>query len=122
MNIASEIEKLTSLRDRGDLSPAEFEQAKALVLSGKDPDAQPPPHPIREESEKIRKKAKTQLLGGILACTAAVLSGCSVLLNPSPIKLVIMALWVIASVFWWISYIKLRTDLRRVERSGSQAR
>ncbi|BCX46974.1 hypothetical protein HAHE_08820 [Haloferula helveola] len=117
MNIASEIEKLTSLRDRGDLSPAEFEQAKALVLSGKDPDAQLPPHPIREESEKIRKKAKTQLLGGILASTAAVLSGCSVLLNPSTLKLVIMTLWVIASVFWWISYFKLRTQRGKLGRS-----
>jgi hypothetical protein len=33
MNINSELEKLISLRDRGDLSQAEFEKAKKMLLS-----------------------------------------------------------------------------------------
>ncbi|MDC0259487.1 SHOCT domain-containing protein [Verrucomicrobiales bacterium] len=34
MSITSELKKLTSLKDRGDLSQAEFENAKALLLPG----------------------------------------------------------------------------------------
>lgn len=33
MNINTELEKLISLRDRGDLSQAEFEKAKQILLS-----------------------------------------------------------------------------------------
>jgi hypothetical protein len=33
MNITSELEKLISLRDRGDLSQPEFEKAKQMLLS-----------------------------------------------------------------------------------------
>jgi hypothetical protein len=33
MNINSELEKLISLRDRGDLSSSEFEKAKQILLS-----------------------------------------------------------------------------------------
>jgi hypothetical protein len=34
MNLVSDLEKLMSLRERGALSESEFEQAKALLLSG----------------------------------------------------------------------------------------
>jgi len=37
--ITSELEKLASLRDRGDLSQAEFEKAKELLLSDENTDA-----------------------------------------------------------------------------------
>ena len=34
MSIGTQLEKLASLRDQGDLSPAEFGRAKELLLSG----------------------------------------------------------------------------------------
>ncbi|MCE9519855.1 MAG: SHOCT domain-containing protein [Verrucomicrobia bacterium] len=38
MSINSELEKLIFLRDRGDLTQAEFEKAKALLLSEESPE------------------------------------------------------------------------------------
>ena len=115
MSITAELEKLISLRDQGDLSQAEFEKAKALLLSGEEASSQPvsPPVTLAERD----KKRKTQFLCAVLSTVAAALSICSAFLNPSVLKIVILLIWVTAAIFWWVSYSKLKSE---IERAGDR--
>ena len=99
MYISSELEKLTSLKERGDLTQKEFEKAKAFLLSGqKLPDT---------ALEKI-KKLKSQKLAAILLTITAGLSSGSALIKPSPLHLVLVILWVVAATLCWASYFAMK--------------
>ena len=103
MTISSELEKLISLRDRGDLSEEEFEKAKELALSGETPGDSP----AGEEPPALpasRKKAiGTPLLSAILLTVVVALGGGSLVLNPSPLTGLIFVIWVVAAVLAWVS-------------------
>lgn len=115
MSISAEIEKLSSLRDRGDLSPAEFEKAKAILLSDGGMDSQPAPSPIPASLEKMIKQRETHLLCAVLTAVAAALNGVAILLNPSALKIVTMILWSVASIFWWSSYLQLKSKIAKIQ-------
>ena len=110
MSITAELEKLISLRDQGDLSQAEFEKAKALLLSGEEEASSPPASPPATLAERDKKR-KTQFLCAVLSTVAAALSICSAFLNPSVLKIVILLIWVTAAIFWWVSYSKLKSGI-----------
>ncbi len=118
MNITSELEKLASLRDCGNLSQAEYEQAKALLLSGRGPETKPPTLPIQETGEESNKKRKTQLLCAVFSTLAAALSGVSAIIAPSLGSIGILIFWVGLSSFWWISHSKLKTERQGGEHQG----
>ncbi|MGB1131307.1 MAG: SHOCT domain-containing protein [Haloferula sp.] len=117
MSIASELEKLTALRNRGDLSEAEFTKAKAVLLAGENSEGSSSP-PTEDQSESGRaspdpslaKRRNTQLLIAIFATVAAIFSSISAVIAPSGLKIAILILWVVASVSGWISYQKIRND------------
>lgn len=107
MNISSEPEKLVSLRDRGDLSQAEFDQAKALLLSEQDDGATPHGKNTDGSLSEMNKKRKVYLIASAGTTLAAALSGVSATISPSPVKLVVVLCWVVAAGLWWHSYSKL---------------
>lgn len=116
MSLSSELEKLISLRERGELTPAEFETAKKRLLAGGEVVAPPPiPETAPDELTDKRKKRGIQLLTAILASVAAALSAGSVLINPSPLKLIILLIWVVAATFGWIGYAKLKGEVEKLE-------
>lgn len=98
MSITSELKKLTSLKDRGDLSQAEFEKAKALLLPGENAAASMP--------NAGEKKRKTLLLVAILSIILVVVSAGAVVLAPSPIKLLALVLFTVACTLNWCAIVK----------------
>jgi len=110
MPIASDLEKLVLLRDSGDLTQAEFEAAKARLLSGQVEGVSPAPErtqpPFPEGIEQ--GKPKHTLLVAILSTIAAALSGGSAAINPSPLKLLAFSLFTVAATLNWIVFSKRR--------------
>ena len=108
MPIASDLEKLVSLRDRGDLSQAEFEKAKERLLSGEitggSPATERNQHPLHEKAKGGRPKHT--LLIAILSTIAAALSAGSAAINPSPLKLLAFACFIVAATLNWIVFSK----------------
>jgi hypothetical protein len=108
MTIASDLEKLVLLRDRGDLSLAEFEIAKERLLSGEvtgiSPATETNKPPLPEEVEG--GKPKHTLLIAILSTIAAALMAGSAAMNPSPLKLLAFALFIVAATLNWIVFSK----------------
>ena len=118
MSIISELERLSALRDRGDLSDEEFDKAKAIVLSGKnemepasDETESAKGTAFTEAPEELTKRKKTHFLVGVFATIAAVFSAVSVVLDPSKLQIVIFVIWVLASVAGWSTYSKLKREL-----------
>ena len=107
MSIAGELEKLSSLRERGELSDEEFQQAKALLLSGES--AEPAPASVPDVSEKGNKERRTQFLVALLSTVAALLSGASAALDPSLFKIGMVIFWMGLSITWWVTYSKAKT-------------
>ena len=105
MPITSDLEKLVSLRDCGDLSQAEFEKAKERLLSGEVPRVSPsternqPPLPQGGKRKYI-------LLVAILSTIAAALSGGAVVIGSSPIRLAAFALFTVAATLNWVEFSK----------------
>lgn len=110
--MTSELEKLVSLRDRGDLSQAEFEKAKALLLSNQETGAVTGHETTSEEG----KERRTWLLVANLMTVTVALSVVSVALNPSAIKLVLVVLWTVASALAWVTYSRTRKRAESEER------
>ena len=110
MPIASDLEKLVSLRDSGDLSQAEFETAKERLLSGEVAGVSPATDrnqpPLAEEGQG--GKPKHTLLIAILSTIAAALMAGSAAINPSPLKLLAFALFTVAATLNWIVFSKRR--------------
>lgn len=102
MSITSELEKLSSLRERGDLSDAEFEQAKALLLSGKDTASEPPPLPSGEAPAEKNNRGM-HLAIAICTTVAAVMSAISAALDPNAPSFASLLIWSGLSIYWWIS-------------------
>lgn len=106
MSIAQELETLISLRDRGELTHAEFGIAKERLLSGDVRDAlqaaekEPPADPKE-------RKPKQTLLIAILSTIAAAFAAGSAILDPSPLSLLAFALFAVASTLNWIQVSKL---------------
>jgi len=113
--ITSELEKLASLRDRGDLSQAEFEKAKELLLSEENTDAtlDNRSSPNNSAGERERNPLKTRLLVSILSTVSAAFAGGSAAIDPSPISLLVLALFVVASTLSWTWYARLRRGISR---------
>ena len=108
MPIASDLEKLVSLRDGGDLSQAEFEKAKERLLSGDVPGVSPSTE--RNQSALSQEgqggKRKHTLLIAILSTIAAALSGAAAVIGSSPIGLVAFALFTVAATLNWVEFSK----------------
>ena len=108
MSITSELEKLISLRDRGDLTETEFEKAKAILLAGQTAATtsvqNASPVPLEEEGQE--KKKKVQLLTAVLSTVAAVLSAISAIIATSPLKLLAFGLFAAAAIGNWIVYLR----------------
>lgn len=106
MSIAQELEKLTSLRDRGDLTDAEFGIAKERLLSGDVRDASQTAETELPPALK-EKRPKQWLLIAILSTIAAAFAGGSAILDPSPISLSAFALFTVGSTLNWIQVSKV---------------
>ena len=108
MPIASDIEKLVSLRDCGDLSQAEFEKAKERLLSGEVPGVSPSAERNQTalSHEGQGGKRKHTLLIAILSTIAAALSGGAAVIGSSPIGLVAFALFTVAATLNWVEFSK----------------
>lgn len=107
MSIASDLEKLTSLRDQGALSPTEFVKAKELLLSEENTEG----NSVCQTTSEKKKQSKTQLLVANLLTLTAAMSVASVIINPSPIKLVSVILWTVASTLAWSAYFTCKKKL-----------
>ena len=103
MSVASEIEKLARLRDSGDLSLEEFEQAKAQVLgqAGAAPKA---------ESAKGSNPKFLLFIATLWTITAA-MSGASLALNPSELKVLVCVVNVGLSILYWVLYRRALTRI-----------
>ena len=103
MSIGDELEKLSALKAKGDLSPEEFEKAKALLL-----DKQQVPVLVDAMSPRkpTGKEVRMRLLSAVLMTLAAVMSGVSLGLGPNPLKIVAFLCFVVAAIFSWLSYAK----------------
>ena len=118
MNINAELEKLIVHRDRGDLSQAEFEKAKTLLLSQESPQPTALPKMDPDSLEAKMKKKSTQLLTGTLASLAALLGIASAIIDPSILKLVLVVIWVVVATLAWVAHAKLKAEIEREEMTG----
>lgn len=110
MPIASDLEKLVSLRERGDLSQAEFDKAKERLLSEEVTGASPATEtnePLFPETTKGGRPNRSLLIA-FLSTIAAAFSGGSAVIDPSPIALVAFALFTVAATLNWIEFLKRR--------------
>ena len=107
MSVTEELEKLVSLRDGGDLTEAEFQKAKELLLAGGEAGATVVPQLPSASPAKEEKSRTTQLLIGIFAALAALMSALSAMINPSPLKIASVVIWTIVAVVGWVSYVRL---------------
>lgn len=108
MNITTELEKLTSLKDRGDLTQKEFEKAKERLLFC---DAERAPEVDEANSLPLPKKGETNgsnhyFLIAFLSTIAVAFSGGSVALGPNSLNLIAFAGFTIASTLNWVSFFK----------------
>ena len=108
MNLSSELEKLVALRDQGDLTEDEFEKAKKLLLSGQEVGTSSAVGKVLDSPTDIEKKTKTYRLLAYLSTITVVLSAVSAFLIRSPIKIVILVLFVIVATRSWSEYSKLK--------------
>lgn len=108
MEIGSELEKLVSLRERGELSREEFEKAKqalffrdclqeSKVPSGKS---------SKPEANSNNGKSQPYLLIAVLSTVAMVFSGGSAMIGPTPLKYLAFALMATASILNWNEFLK----------------
>ena len=108
MSIATELQQLTSMRNRGDLTQEEFERAKERLLAEDANDAsqavetKTPPVP----GESNESRSYQNLVVAILSTIAAAFSAGSALLDPSPISLLAFALFTVAATLNWIAVSK----------------
>ena len=108
MDIASELEKLVTLRDRNELTDIEFEKAKKILLSN----GWVQESAIRrKQTGNIAAKEKTagptySLQVAVLSTVALVFSAVSVAMNPSPLSFVALSLFGIASMLNWIELFR----------------
>ena len=108
MAIATDLEKLVSFRDHGDLCQAEFEKVKERLLSeeatsgsvGDETDQLPLRKQLKED------KPKRGLLIAVLSTIAAIFSAGSAVIDLSPLSLLAFALFIVASTLNWIQFIK----------------
>lgn len=110
MPLTSDLEKLIVLRDRGDLSPAEFQKAKDRLLSGDVPEGSPASEMNRPaRPEKVGgDKPKPTLLVAILSTCAAAFSGGSAMIKPSALGALAFACFAVAATLNWALFIKGR--------------
>ncbi len=62
MSIADDLTQLEQLRDRGSLSPEEFQRAKTKLLQGQPPR---PAEPLMQALNGMRRSASDHWLGGV---------------------------------------------------------
>ena len=106
MSIAQELEKLISLRDRGELTYAEFGIAKERLLSGDVSGASQAAD--KETPSRLKEsKPKRTLLIAILSTVAATLAAGSAILDRSPLSLLAFVLFAVASTLNWVQVSKL---------------
>ena len=108
MDIASEFEKLVTLRDRNQLTDAEFEKAKKILLSNGWVQESAIP---RNQAAKIAVKEKavgptSSLQVAVLSTVALVFSAIAVAMNPSPLSFIAFSLFGIASMLNWIEFFR----------------
>ena len=108
MDIASELEKLVTLRDRNELTDIEFEKAKKILLSNGWVQESAIP---RNQAAKIAVKEKAvgptySLQVAVLSTVALVFSAIAVAMNPSPLSFIAFSLFGIASMLNWIEFFR----------------
>ncbi len=90
MAIRSDLERLVSLRDCGDLSQEEFEKAKDLLLSGENDEASLKEHDCGACLTRNKKELKTKLWCAALLTITWTMSLVAALMNPSALNLVLI--------------------------------
>lgn len=108
MNITTELEKLTSLKDRGDLTQKEFEKAKERLLfcdvegASEMDEAESLPRPKKGESNG----SNHYFLIAFFSTIAVVFSGGSAAIGPNSLKLIAFAGFTVAATLNWVSFFK----------------
>lgn len=65
-------------------------------------------------------KKKVQLLTAILSTVAAALFGASAVISPSPLKVLGVIVFAVASTLNWVAYAKPGTPIGKQEKPGQQ--
>lgn len=111
MSIVQELEKLTSLRDRGDLSQVEYEVAKERLLSGNVATTSLPADRETSPSPKQNGSGQTLLIA-ILSTVAALFAAGSAVLDPTPVSFVALVLFAVASTLNWMQVSRVNARAR----------
>lgn len=113
MSISTDLEKLVSLRDRGNLSPSEFEKAKERLLSEEVPDVSPiidgNQSAVPEESEGA-KPGRSRLIAVLSTVPVVFLAGSSAI-DPSLLKLLALTGFTVAATLnWMVFFVERHRD------------
>ena len=104
MSIASNLEKLIPLKEKGDLSSVEFAKAKESLLTGDSPDDAAGQTPVRKAVGG--ENPKNTFLIAILSTISAALAIGSATIDPSPVSWMAFSGFAVASMLNWILYFK----------------
>lgn len=121
MAIRSDLERLVSLRDCGDLSQEEFEKAKDLLLSGENDEASLKEHDCGACLTRNKKELKTQLWCAALLTITWTMSLVAALINPSALNLVLIGTWAVAATLSWVSYFQKKKPPKKEQLSLNKA-
>ncbi len=106
MSIATELESLSLMKERGNLTPAEFAQAKRRLLAenaaGADTVQRATLPLLQGKAEHERTDSKHLI--AILSTVAMAFSAVSAVISPSPLKGLAFALLATACLGNWVSY------------------
>ncbi len=108
MSIVKELEALSALRERGDLTAAEFAQAKQRVLTGNAHGATTAGTAISQalSPQPLRNQPDHKRLIAILSTVALAFSATSAAIAPAPLSLLAFALFATACTLNWASYFR----------------
>jgi hypothetical protein len=116
MKVSTDLEKLMSFRDRGDLSHEEFERAKELLLSGNNNQDSLNEKGNPDRFAKKKKELKTAFLCAVLLSITWLMSLGSAIINPSALHLVLVASWAVAATLSWVSYSRAKWKLEQAKK------
>lgn len=103
--ITTELEKLATLRDKGDLSAEEFEQAKQILLSSAETEVSDSSQTAEGEP---KESPKTALIIAILSTLSVLFAAGSAMIAPTVTTLIVLGLFIVTATLSWSSYSKAK--------------